>query len=188
MTSRETIGLDRYFDWMVRLVDDESFTGGRSYRTLLYCLHQWDFTYILLMDENRARDGEDLRYRFESETGESADEYDGMPCSVLEMMLALAIRCEEHIMLNPEIGDRAGRWFWAMIENLGLMDMDDRHFDEPYFNFVIERLLEREYEPDGQGGLFTIRKDRRRDMRKIDIWYQMMAYLNEAIAGGFLNE
>ena len=193
MTNRETIYHDRYFDWMVCLVNDDYYTGGRSFDTLLYCLNQWDFTYILAMDENRALDGENLRYRFERETGDSIEDvlngcYDGARCSVLEMMVALAIRCEEHIMINQDIGNRAGRWFWKMIENLGLIDMDDDHFNDEYLDFVIERLLNREYDADGNGGLFVIEHDRRRDMRKIDIWYQMMAYLTELLVGGYLDE
>ena len=37
---------------------------------------------------------------------------DNKTCSVLEMMIALAIRCEEHIMDDPDVGNRTGQWFW----------------------------------------------------------------------------
>ena len=39
-------------------------------------------------------------------------------CSVLEMMVALAICCEETYMDNPNIGNRTGQWFWNMVKNI----------------------------------------------------------------------
>lgn len=177
MATHETIVHKRYFDWMVRLVCDKRYTRGRSWQLMLYCLHQWDFVYHMAMDENREWDGIDLRSRFEQETGWNAAEMEGDKCSVLEMMLALAIRCEEHIMANPDAGDRTGEWFWTMIDSLGLNMMDDAHFDEAYFNGVIERFLNREYAPNGKGGLFIVERGNC-DMRKVEIWYQMMWYLD----------
>ena len=41
------------------------------------------------------------------------------------MMIALAIRCEEHIMDDPDAGDRTGQWFWSMLVSLGLGSMDE---------------------------------------------------------------
>ena len=96
------------------------------------------------------------------------------------MMIALAIRCEEHIMDDPDIGNRTGQWFWNMIVNLGLGSMTDAKFDENYTNMVIERFLNREYERNGDGGLFTV-KHSRRDLRTVEIWYQMCWYLDEIV-------
>lgn len=173
---------NEYFEWIYDLVYDESHLKRYPYRALLTHLHNVEFTYILPMDENRAADGIDLRDKFGYEryySREVIHEYlgDG-PCSVLEMMAALALACEEHIMSDPDIGDRTGLWFWGMIDNLGLSDMHDYNFDQDYTDEVIGRLLNREYEPDGTGGLFTVRQ-RRRDLRIVDIWYQMMWFLNE---------
>lgn len=63
--------------------------------------------------------------------------------SVLEMLIALSIRLEEHIMDDPEIGDRTGQWFWNMITNLGLGSMDDRKFNENRVEDIVTRFLER---------------------------------------------
>ena len=95
-----------YFEWMYGLVcDDEA-----SYRELFHFLHGVDFTYTIDMDGNRFDDGVNLRYRFADEcrySGRLVAKYlDTRPCSVLEMLLALAIRLEEHIMSDPERGDR----------------------------------------------------------------------------------
>jgi hypothetical protein len=99
------------------------------------------------------------------------------PCSILEMMVALANRCEETIMDDPDIGNRRDQWFWGMIKSLGLGDMYDTRYDEYYVEDVVVRFLDRDYEPDGHGGLFTV-KNAYRDMRDIEIWNQMHDYIN----------
>jgi len=175
---------ERYFRWMTDLVCDCEYAKGLSWDALFRELHQTTFTYILPMDENRAMDGIDLRYRFGYEEDYSRDELldlDDRECSVLEMMVALALRCEEHIMDDPESGNRTGRWFFEMIDNLGLSDMDDEHFHRDRVRFVIQRFLDRKYEPNGKGGLFSLESGNHRDMRHIDIWYQMMWYLNSIL-------
>lgn len=170
-----------YFEWMYQLVCDER-DSEMSYRKLLYLLHDMDFNYTIPMDGNRAEDGTDLRYRFGYENAYDgpiiAAYLDDRPCSVLEMMVALAIRCEEHIMCDPDIGDRTGQWFWNMIDNLGLGDMDDEEFDKNYAERVIQKFLNREYKRNGEGGLFTV-KHYRKDLRLVEIWYQMCWYLDE---------
>ena len=170
----------RYFDWMWHLVCDDEYSKV-SYRKLLTHLHELEFTYILPMDENRFADGIDLRYKFgyycHYEDPIIATYLDDKPCSVLEMMVALSIRCED-IMDDPEIGDRTGQWFWNMIVNLGLGRMNDRYFDEDYVDDVIYTFLNREYEYDGTGGLFTV-KNTNTDMRNVEIWHQMCWSLNE---------
>jgi hypothetical protein len=92
------------------------------------------------------------------------------------MMIALAIRCEES-MDNPAKGDRTSQWFWAMITNLGLGSMSDGNFNEHMVNDIITCLLDREYEPDGRGGLFTIR-DCEKDLRDVEIFHQLCWYIN----------
>ena len=81
-------------------------------------------------------------------------------------------------MDDPKYGNRTGQWFWNMIVNLGLSNMNDDNFDETYFNRVMQIFLNREYSPNGRGGLFTV-KNSPADMRTVEIWYQFMWYLNE---------
>jgi hypothetical protein len=139
------------------------------------------------MDGNRAEDGIDLRYRFGYEQGYDSQTIstflDNRPCSVLEMLIALAIRCEEHIMDDPDIGNRTGQWFWNMIINLGLGFMDDTKFDENYVKDVISRFLYRKYKRNGEGGLFTV-EHCKNDLRTVEIWYQMCWYLDEVLENG----
>lgn len=179
MTQRELN--NEYYKWMCKLVCGEQYSKNLSYRKLLRYLHSVEFVYIIDMDGNRAEDGVDLRYRFGYEFGYSdpmiAAYLDNRPCSILEMMVALSIRCEEHIMEDSDIGDRTGQWFWNMIVSLGLGSMTDAKFDENYVEKVVNRFLNREYDRDGKGGLFTV-EHCRRDMRSIEIWYQMCWYLD----------
>lgn len=174
----------KYFNWMCQLVSIRRYTHGRSYRKLLKFLHTVDFYYSVPLDSNREADGIDLRYRFgyENSYGESmiAVYLDNRPCSVLEMMTALAIRCEQSIMDDPDIGDRAGQWLWNMLVNLGLEGMDDEHYDEDYTDKVVRRFLNREYKRNGEGGLFTVNHSGR-DLRDVEIWYQMCWYLDEIV-------
>lgn len=177
---------DQYFDWMYQLVVDDRYSD-QSYHKLFFSLHDTEFAYTIPMDGNRAEDGIELRYRFGREHFYSdamiASFLDDRPCSILEMMIALAIRCEEHLMDDPDIGNRTGQWFWSMIVSLGLGSMDDVKFKGIYVDKVLERFLDRDYERNGEGGLFTIRYVRQ-DMRSTEIWYQMNCYLNEIIREG----
>lgn len=167
-----------YFDWMCDIVCGERFAKSVSYKKLLRCLHDIEFTYSIRNDSNRAEDGLSLRYRFAYIHGCAwADTYLDGPCSVLEMLVALAIHCEEDIMDDPQLGDRTGQWFWGMINNLGLGSMTDYMFDRPYVNEVITRFLNREYSPNGKGGLFTVRNCNV-DLRTVEIQYQLNWYLN----------
>ena len=165
-----------YFDWLYQTVCDD-----RIHTKLLSQLFDTPFTYILEMDGNRAADGEDLRYRFGRENGYRdsliATELDDRPCSVLEMMIALALRCEEHIMADDELGDRTGQWFWNMIVSLGLGTMTDTRYNADKVTDILNRFMQREYNRDGSGSLFTIERCRQ-DMRNIEIWYQMCMYLD----------
>ena len=180
MTKNELINM--YFEWMYDIVCPDK---KKSYRKLLYFLHSVDFTYLIDMDGNRFEDGIELRYRFGHECAHidmcTISEYlDERPCSMLEMMIALAIRLEEHIMSNPDIGNRTAQWFWNMLSSLGLADMDDAKFNKEQAKTVIQRFLNREYEPNGCGGLFTI-NNCAYDLRTVDIWYQACWYLDQFV-------
>lgn len=172
---------NEYFEWLYNYVCKNKVHSKISYRNLLMMLHETEFIFSIPNDENRAVDGESLRYRFELEF----EEREGMslpckitgPCSVLEMMIALAIRCEETIMDDPLYGDRTAQWFWRMMSNLGLGLMTDDIYDRGLAKQKIDRFLNREYDPDGKGGLFYIRGCNE-DLRNVEIWAQLCWYLD----------
>ena len=174
-----------YFEWLLDKIGYKRFAPELSFRKLLTRLHETEFTYTRRNDGNRAQDGIDLRYRFAVDKGYKDKSkwvlrvLDG-PCSVLEMMAALAIRCEERIMDDPAKGNRTGQWFWGMVNNLGLGSMVDDHYDEKRVDQTVRRLLKRKYDPDGKGGLFYVRGCTK-DLRKVEIWYQLCWYLDTII-------
>lgn len=161
---------DDYFEWLCDMVCGKRYSKSVSYRKLLRQLYDTEFRWVIPMDRNRAEDGKDLRDRY--------GRYFSGPCNILEMMIALAIRCEENIMDDPTIGDRTGQWFWEMIVSLGLGSMTDTRYDEEYVYSNLEIFMNREYEPNGRGGLFTTRHCRD-DLRDVEIWIQMCWYLDE---------
>lgn len=167
-----------YFEWLWNFTKCRGHSQNRKIITLL---HNIEFRYSIPMDANREEDGIDLRYRFITEVGipknyQEVYAYLDGPCSVLEMMIALAIRCEESIMDDPDIGDRTSEWFWLMMKNLGLDYMSDRKFDRDIAEEKISIFLDRKYKRNGEGGLFVV--NGRRDLRKVEIWYQMCWYLD----------
>ena len=167
-----------YFEWLLDTVCGNRFSKEISYRKLLTKLYNTEFTYSIPKDRHRANDGINLRYRYSflADCPEILN-YLISPCNVLEMMIALAIRCEEDIMHDTAMGNRTGQWFWGMVISLGLGSMYDEQYDVDYVEQILDVFLNREYEPNGRGGLFTIRNCKK-DLRDVEIWYQMCWYLD----------
>lgn len=178
MASFENQIRNEYFEWLYNYVCKGRANPNVSYKKLFMLLHDIDFDFYVRNDVNRARDGVDLRYRFAmlKDDDHIMDVLDA-PCSVLEMMVALAIRCEETIMDDPRYGDRTSQWFWNMLTNLGISYMTDDKFDRYIATKKIYNFIERNYEPNGKGGLFYI-KDCKEDLRDVEIWTQLCWYLD----------
>ena len=175
--------LDVYLNWLMGLIEDE---GHLNYTELCRYLMSVDFRWSVRMDENRAADGVHLRLVFEDQTGYSFDNKDA-PCTVLEMMIALALRGGEDILWDGE-----NNWtpfiFWTMIENLGLKGYTDEYFLENrgYSDYDLEvkinNFLDRNYDKYGHGGLFyVVPKNSHfpKNFQKLEIWYQMAAWIND---------
>lgn len=173
---------EQYYDWLYKIVCGEWEPRNLSFHRLLMFLYNRNYIPSCEMDISRATDGTNLRYRFASENDISYaamdDAFTGIPCSMLEMMVGLAIRIEEHILEDPSAGKRTGQWFWNMVVSLGLAAMDDARFHEERAEAIIDRFSRRAYQPNGAGGLFTLSRPAE-DMRTIDIWYQLMGWLAE---------
>ena len=85
-----------YFEWLCnKIITCDKDT---KYSKLLSILYDFNFTPVLDMDKNRAEDGIALKRRYYLETGCITPANIYYRCSILEMMVALAIRCEESIM------------------------------------------------------------------------------------------
>lgn len=173
---------NEYFKWLSDIVCEDHRSNVATHDKLLSRLHDREFTFLIANDQDRAEEGEYLRYRFAMDAGYEdvvdwvLDILDAR-CSVLEMMIALALHCEENIMDDSRVGNRTGYWFWNMVVNLGLGGMSDTRYDRRIVDDAIDCLLNREYDRDGKGGLFRV-KNCEYDMRSVEIWRQLCWYVN----------
>lgn len=172
ITSTPAEAISVYFNWLVDKVN-----ASDDYWTMLGYLIKREFTWTIRNDGNRAADGLTLREQFEAEKGIDIQG----PCTVLEMLVALACRIERDIMFDPEKGDRTGVWFWTMIHNLKLDRYSDSALDTDSpqeIRRILDIFVDREYAMNGSGGLFPLRKPEH-NQRRMEIWYQMSAYIIE---------
>lgn len=166
-----------YYQWLLEKIDGYKYPYY-DYSLLLNELHSIEFTYGMSMDQNRADDGVKLRWEFIDEKLIPDLFYkENIPCSVLEMMIGLASRCDKEIM-NNGVEHNVAKWFWLMIENLDLMRCNDENFNTGYVHQQIGIWLNRTFKMNGKGSPFPLR-GRGRDQRKVDIWLQMCGYLSE---------
>lgn len=171
---------EAYFVWLYAQVGEtESKNLANTYWKLLKLLYTKPFAWILERDESRAKDGTDQRMEFLRETDLVVDEpgWLDQPCSVLEMMIALAWKLE----FDSTNGEDQAYWFWQMIKNLGLIEFTDAHPPrKEVVDEILDRVLYREYAPNGKGGLFPLQRSAR-DQRTVELAYQGEAYLLERI-------
>ncbi len=116
-----------YRAWLVDQIDD-----GRAvvYSELLSLLFETEYRWTNKLDENRAADGITLRGYFMD------PHVIDTPCNLLEMLVALSIKIETDLVSEP--GDyKPHRWFWFMLDNLGLLQYVDSDF---CFNEVVQIL------------------------------------------------
>ena len=158
-----------YYEWLLNKID---YNDG--YDTELETLFHVTFTWNVANDDNRAKDGIILRSVFMSEEDWSTEPCENYDCSVLEMMIALAMRIENDIMWDGET-DKTSKWFWIMFRNLGL----DETMSSAEVYDILDRFLLRKYAYDGTGGLFPLGKNATEDQRNVEIWYQAQSYLME---------
>lgn len=166
-----------YFDFLCNLV-------GRKYEysRLLGHLHRVEFYSLVPNDDNRGADGEQLRNDYIDEVGPTgAPSLPNTGCSVLEMLMGLAKRLEFEL-LGGRYERPARELFWVLIDNLELDWCDDVAYSNRGTSEEVEAkikdLLERKYDTNGEGGLFPLRHAQR-DQRRVEIWYQMSAWVIE---------
>lgn len=168
-TDLHLIEINGYLDYLCSKVN---INVDGKYSKLIRHLQLTPFRH-LEMDVNRAVDGTDLRLIFSDETNLYPKIQMMMvsdPCSVLEMLVALAVRVGTYSFSNPP------NIFWTALLNIGLCDFDDEHYDQ---NLVDSRLIifmERQYDEFGNGGCAFPNPNPREDLRNVDIWYQLMWY------------
>jgi hypothetical protein len=188
-----------YFAWQygqVASVENRNLT--RTYWNLLRILSTKEFVWSHPRDANFAQYGVELRRLFVQETNPELRRDPGFmdePCDMLELMIVLATK-----LSHDDLEERSREyWFWDMIDNLGLNDFNDarlpdadraRNFtgknrqlydqDFGYIHGVLDRVLNREYNSKGEGGLFPLRSTKK-NQRREELLYQLENYLSERV-------
>lgn len=160
------MGYSDYYLWLDSLVNDG------NHESLIRYLYEQPYRWQFTLDENRAAGGINLRRTFAYENGVELKDVGFGPCSVLEMLIALAGRMTD--MLTMDIFD----WFWSLISNLKLDRFDDGHFDERGISYILNVWLDRKYDERGNGSLFPLR-GYSGDCKNLDIWTQMNIWIAE---------
>lgn len=181
---RTTTLKEDYFSWLYSLVKDKR----RGYEKLCRELHSKKFRWSVHNDDNRCEDGINLRDLFieERRIDESHLEVRYFlkgECTTLEVLVALARRINDLMYDLNRQEDKTSRWFQEMLQNLGLWQYDDRWdftpISEAKIDEILEILMDRTYDQSGRGSLFPLKRRHPKDMTQVEIWYQLMLYLDE---------
>lgn len=168
---------EQYLTWLYHQIDSvkQTQTYG-TYWFLIRQLYTKEFVWIIPNDDNRAEDGKDLRYEFVNEkriAQEVDSEWMGLGCSMLEMLIGLSRR------LSFEAERESRDWFWILLTNINLSRYNDRKgVPHEVVDSILDRVIWRTYTRNGRGGLFPLRRAYE-DQRRIELIYQMSAYLQE---------
>lgn len=169
--------MDKYFKWLKSQVEFLDFP--ETYDRLFVILNEKIFTYKHPMDKNRALEALQLRDDYRRETGRRGIS-NGLPATVLEVLVSIAKRMNYICASFDE--DRTKEIFWRLLANLDLSRMSDPYYEDTggdgRVGIILNNFLERNYNPDGRGGLFPMDKPRQ-DQREVEIWYQMNQYLSD---------
>lgn len=169
-----------YFGWLCEKIKRKNnIIHQQEDKTILSWLHEKEFYGIVPNDDNRTGDGIDLREMFLTETNRfQVDRFlIGRACTMLEMLIALALRMDWILFDFEAKGNDNPKWFWLLIKNLGFKPLlNDKQ--KKYNELILKKLLERTYPFDGKGGLFPLKRPEK-DQRKVEIWYQMHYYIKE---------
>lgn len=169
---------ERYFEWLYSHIGSvRSRNPSKSWWSLAKRLHSTPFRWFVHNDDNRVADGLELRSIFIEQYGDGGDSgWRYLECSVFEMLIALAQRA------SFEADDKTpSDWFWEIMHNMNLDVYNDRVYNslaDQVIDEALAMLVNRQYREDGFGGLFPL-KYPRQDQTRIEIWYQMSAYLLE---------
>jgi hypothetical protein len=161
-----------YFIWLCDQVEDES---PQTHTKLLKLLFTKEFVWIVPNDDNRLEDGKNLRLDFihDQDLGEVDPHWMNLGCSVLELMVGLSRQLSFMAEGEPRY------WFWRLLGNLGLKNCsDDRRIPRTRIADILDRVVFRQYDPDGDGGLFPLHNPQE-NQREVELWYQLCAYVLE---------
>jgi hypothetical protein len=160
--------VDDYFNWLVAQI---RVPNTNSYGYLFTKMYNLDFQWTVPNDDNRLQDGKDLRNEF----------LGGLPrvlhlegVSFLEVLIALSRRLAFTAGGQPDV------WAWRLLKNLRLNKMSDPLTQERAnrVDDILDTVIWRTYSYNGEGGFFPLQQAAE-DQTKVEIWYQLNAYVIE---------
>lgn len=157
-----------YYEWLISQID---IPNGKTYTGLFECMHNVEFVWTVPNDDNRVQDGLDLRPEFAD--GKVSDlVLEG--ATFLEVLIGISRR------LEFTAGGEARHWAWRLIKNLRLHKCHDPLFEEKYAKVrdILDTVIWRTYQSNGRGGFFPLHNPPE-DQTKVEIWYQLNAYVIE---------
>lgn len=157
---------ENYLKWLARQIKPDR---DRDHTDLFRILYAKEFVWLIPNDDNRVRDGLDIRdsfFNYHSHLDQG--------CSVLEVLIGISRRIAFAAGGDPHL------WAWRLLENLELNRVSGRigAIRAERVDDILERLIWRMYEPNGVGGFFPLAWPQL-DQRGVEIWYQMHAYIEE---------
>lgn len=178
-----------YIEWLESFTIDETMRDDRrpTYHGLVMTL--WNIEYNpkdggIGNDLDRMEEGLELRIRYDYILSKNAGLEHEMvvhaasmfgPCRVLEVIITLAMHMYD-MMQDTDIYNSVSRWFWEIMANVGLDDLDDSIFGQREASLVektVGDILDRKGPKGARGGWFYVE-----DWQEIEVWYQMHEYLN----------
>ncbi len=166
-----------YLNWLYSQVGDVRRRNPRkTFWSILRLLYVTQFIWMIPNDDNRVEDGKNLRYEFlhENQINTVDRNWMQLPCSFLEMLVALSRR------LAFEADGETADWFWHLMGTLDLIKYNDGvQIPHEQVEDILNRVMYRTYRVDGHGGLFPLKNNHGLDQTKVEIWYQLNAYLME---------
>lgn len=171
-----------YFYWLI-----DTYVSRKDrrrhhprYSCLLDQMYRKEYYFVVPMDENRAGDGLYLRDTYLMNQPNPVGSVSGGPCSFLEFLIGVALRLE--YMLMDENCVPASEYFWELADRLRLTDYPDVAYSDDSTGLMVDLIMtdfmDRTYSRCGEGGLFPLRPPCK-DQTKVEVWYQLNAYVNE---------
>jgi hypothetical protein len=157
-----------YYEWLIDQIDAPRH---KNFSDLFERMHNFEFVWTVPNDDNREQDALDLRGEF-------------LEGSAAKLLLGGATMLEILVALSRRVAFTAGgsekAWAWKLLKNLHLHRMHDPLSDaqKRRVDDILYAVVWRTYERNGEGGFFPM-KNSLDDQTKVEIWYQLNAYVME---------
>lgn len=169
-----------YFNWLLDFV--ATAADKKAYSVLLKKLFNYNYYSLNSLDDNYYVFAREFRERFCEEKGQDYEKLYRKPICILEVLVYLADDIEwNRLGPDDELGNRTGHWFWGMIADFGLTDMDDLHYDDIQVDGILYNFVNKKYKKDGSGSPFVVKRFPNYDATKDSINGQMSKHLSNLL-------